>query len=68
VKVPAYFGTSYNNASWGTIVRAKITEGPQGGTSLSIESKTRLRFTLVEGRTKKDVATLHEAVAKFLAG
>ncbi len=62
--------SAWDKSSWGTTVTARISEvGGVGRTSsLHIESKTKFRLTVFEGRTKYDVKVLHEKVAEMLSG
>ncbi len=67
-KAALYYGTSWDKASWGTTITVTMNEAQRGQTSLHIQSKTRFQFSIIEGRTKKDVEVLHEKVSKLLSG
>ncbi|MGD0146682.1 MAG: hypothetical protein ABSB53_07520 [Nitrososphaerales archaeon] len=70
-KTPGQIRHAYwTKASYGTTVTARLSAagGVGRASSLHIESKTRFRLTVLEGRTKCDVKVLHEKVAEILSG
>lgn len=59
------YASPWQSGSWGTTVTIEIKED-NNKARLHLESRTRFRMTLIEGRTKRDVQLLFQEITKLL--